>query len=335
MPSPVAKILRLASPARWARFLRRNLLKLGDRLGWVATAETQYLGRPFSYPADSIIGRQIAAGGEWDSLLRPIASTLLIDESPVICEVGSNIGASLLQMLAAKPAARALAFEPSQRFLPILRRNLSGAGSIEIHTALLGREDGATAILYNNASTASAARKSYHGHEPRRAQKVELARLDRFCLELDRLDLLKVDTDGFDFEVLRGGEQSIRRHQPILFFEFTPGFLENPGADLAWLQSLGYRRLTCFGARGELVGTTDDPAQAIRWAEQDPSEYVDILACPVGCATDELRDALVSEVESRDAARAAAADRATPDGRTPPAPRPDDPAETPQLEPLA
>src|SRR3954453_16812330 len=66
--------------------------------------------------------------------------------------------------------------------------------------------------------------QAYHGHEPRGAQKTEMATLDSFCLDRGRLDLLKVDTDRFDFEVLRGGEESLRRHSPIVFLEFTPDF---------------------------------------------------------------------------------------------------------------
>lgn len=36
----------------------------------------------------------------------------------------------------------------------------------------------------------------------------------------DRLDFVKIDTQGNDFNVLRGAEQSIRQHLPYLLFEF-------------------------------------------------------------------------------------------------------------------
>lgn len=291
----------------WTHSLRQTLRRIAERLGYVRAAETVYLGRKFYYPSDSIIGWQIAGGGEWDSVLRPIVGCLLPGESPVICEVGSNIGASLLQILKAKPGARVIAFEPSTRFLPLLRRNLAGLDNVEIHADLLGREEG-EATLFNNASTASAARESYHGHQPRGAQKkVAMTRLDRFCAGRDRLDFLKVDTDGFDFEVLRGAEQSLRRDHPVLFFEFTPEFLMDAAGDLAWLQGLGYERFTCFSARGRLVGTTGDAAEAVRWARADPSEYVDILACAAGSQADGKRDQLhedlaAEKVSDRDVA---------------------------------
>jgi FkbM family methyltransferase len=334
MRTAAKRLAGLASPARWARWFRRHALRLGDRMGVVSTAETDYLGRVFAYPVDSIIGRQIAGGGEWDPILKPVTAILLSAESPVVCEVGSNIGASLLQILAAKPAARAIAFEPSLRFLPLLRRNLAGLAGVEIHSVLLGREEGGTAILYNNASTASAARKRYHAHEPRRAQTVAVKCLDSFCLGCDRHDLLKLDTDGFDFEVLRGGERSLRRHRPVLFFEFTPSFLEQPVDDLAWLRALGYRRLTCFSARGELLGTTQDPATAIAWAQADPSDYVDILACAEGSPADARRDELLLALAGQPAAPLAECGSAATIAPSPGPLQPSDRVQEPALEPL-
>jgi hypothetical protein len=119
--------------ARLLGFIRKTLRRRADELGLVSTNETVYLGRPFHYPTDSIIGQQIGSGGEWDSVLRPIVRVMLPDEAPVICEVGSNIGASLLQILTVKPEARVIAFEPSTRFLPLFRLNLAGFDKVETH----------------------------------------------------------------------------------------------------------------------------------------------------------------------------------------------------------
>ena len=111
MSARVRKAIALLSPARWARWSRRQARRLADRFGLVGTAETTYLGRRFAYPSDSIIGWQIAAGGEWDPILRPITAALLTERAPVLCEVGSNIGASLLQMLAGVLTEALLLFE--------------------------------------------------------------------------------------------------------------------------------------------------------------------------------------------------------------------------------
>jgi hypothetical protein len=79
---------------------------------------TTYLAHRFVYPAGSWVGAQIANGVAWTPVLRDIAD--LVEEDACIVDVGSNLGASLLQMLAVRPEARAIAIEPSVRypFLP-------------------------------------------------------------------------------------------------------------------------------------------------------------------------------------------------------------------------
>jgi hypothetical protein len=135
-----------------------------DRLGSVPIRVEEYLGRPFICPRDSLIGEFIGRGKEWDAVLRRIVSVLVPGEEPTICEVGSNIGASLLQMLAAKPDARVVAFEPSARFRLFLEANLGLAGfsHAEVLPLLAGRRAGSM-WLYNNASSASVVSTYYDG----------------------------------------------------------------------------------------------------------------------------------------------------------------------------
>jgi FkbM family methyltransferase len=267
---------------RWnLRLLQQKLRRVRDQFGLVPISETTCLGHRFVYPSDSLIGRQIASGGEWDSVLRPIISTLLPQDSPSICEVGSNIGASTLQLLAVKPNARVFAFEPSSRFCPILRRNLHLAGfdGVVIYPVLLGRHAGII-TLYNNATTASAAIEEYDGHELRRVQRVRMSTLDSVFSSSERVDFIKIDTDGFEFEVLHGAERLIRRDGPVLFFEYASRLLKSPITDLTWLQQLGYQGLTCWSPRGTLVGITGDPGEAAAWSSDN--SYVDILTCVSG-----------------------------------------------------
>jgi len=252
-----------------------------DRLGSIPTVATTYLGHPFVYPSDSLIGAAfIDKGKEWDVVLRSIVPVLLPKEEPVICEVGSNIGASLLQILAVKPRARVLACEPSARFRPFLERNLELAGfnHVEIFPLLLGSKPGSM-WLYDNESSASVVSADYDGHEPRGRALIEVTTLDEVLRNRDPVDFIKIDTDGFDLEILRGAEDTLRRDRPILYFELDVDLLSDPTTDLAWLQALGYRQLVCLAPEGELIGMTDDPNQAIAWA--DAREYCDVLVCHV------------------------------------------------------
>lgn len=88
-------------------------------------ASCSYQGFVFYYPTRSIIGQFIADGKGRDINLVTILKTLFPnDASPVIAEIGTNIGGSLMQMELAKPKAFFYCFEPSKRFLPILLKNI-------------------------------------------------------------------------------------------------------------------------------------------------------------------------------------------------------------------
>lgn len=269
-----------------------QVLRLLDTLGWVPSGRTTYLGHTFVYPLDSLIGRHIAGGEEWDEILVKIVPKLLPMEAPVIIEVGSNIGASLVQLKRAKPLAQVIAFEPSDRFRPFLEKNvkLAGLQAVKVSPSLLGRRRG-TAWLYNNTASASVSRpRDAQVLKPRRKQAAAMTTLDTALEGNADVHFIKVDTDGFDFEVLRGAEATIERNSPILYFEFFPALLASPEADLTWLQTVGYRRFVCFTPSGELAGQTADVAQATTWAADN--DYCDLLTCRAGSHSELQLDGL-------------------------------------------
>ena len=257
-----------------------------ESMGWMPSQVVQYLGHPFLYPTGSQVGDAIGNGWEWDNVLRPILTTLVPDEKPMVCEVGSNIGASLLEILAAKPHARALAFEPADRYRAYLEYNLRLAGftDVEVSASLVDSKSGTGFI--NTDGTSGSIRAMPHLTT---VQAAPVTTLDEALRGRDRLTFLKTDTDGHDMEVLHGAEETLRRDQPVLFLEFCPVLMVTPpGPELVWLQGLGYRRLVCLDNGGRLVGVTTDAEEAAAWS--DAYWYCDILTCPAGSAAETRLD---------------------------------------------
>ena len=249
----------------------------------------QYLGHPFVYPIGSQVGDAIAGGWEWDNVLRPILSTLVPDEKPVVCEVGSNIGASLLEILVAKPHARVLCFEPADRY-----RGRTSSTTCAWPASATWRfwrcssTPGLGTGFINTDGTSGSIRAMPHLTT---IQAAPVTTLDEALLRRDPLTFLKTDTDGHDMEVLHGAEATLRRDRPVLFLEFCPVLMVTPATpELAWLQGLGYRRFMCLDNAGRLVGITTDPDQAASWS--DAYWYCDILTCAEGSAADRRLDDL-------------------------------------------
>jgi hypothetical protein len=64
--------------------------------------------------------------------------------------------------------------------------------------------------------------------------------------KLSRMDFIKIDVEGAEIDVLRGGERSILRHRPIIAIEYNELALQRAGASILELDELldgyGYDR---------------------------------------------------------------------------------------------
>lgn len=101
--------------------------------------------------------------------------------------------------------------------LRLLRLNLeqNDIRNVEVHATALGsREESVTLTSDNDASSASS-RITGPGTIP-------VKTLDSFGLDID---LIKTDTEGYEPYVLEGARDTIRRCQPVIFFEFFMPFL--------------------------------------------------------------------------------------------------------------
>ncbi len=105
-----------------------------------------------------------------------------------------------------------------------------------------------------------------------------------------KIDLLKVDTDGFDFKVIRGAKRTIKKYLPLLFFEWDKFTWteqgEDPCAIFQMLDELGYSKCIVFDNKGNLIDKvlSADNASLKRYIdntqEHGPISYYDVLAIP-------------------------------------------------------
>ncbi len=53
--------------------------------------------------------------------------------------------------------------------------------------------------------------------------------LDDFVIDNDveRLDFIKIDVEGYELEVMRGGRNTIEKHKPIIQFEYNKQASQN------------------------------------------------------------------------------------------------------------
>lgn len=87
------------------------------------------------------------------------------------------------------------------------------------------------------------------------AELVEVVTID--SLGMDHVDFLKIDVEGFEFEVIGGAEQTIRSHRPVMIVEQKPDQAERYGRGrwdaVGLLKSWGMRQAHKIGGDHVMV----------------------------------------------------------------------------------
>jgi FkbM family methyltransferase len=185
---------------------------------------------------DLYVGRSLALYGEFSE----IEAAFLASYAPadgVAVDAGANIGAHTLVLArAVGPRGMVIAAEPQRAVFQILCANLALNEIRNAHAfhCALGAAAGRTKIpafdyrQENNYGGVSA------GAE--RGETVRVQTVDG--LSLPRLDLLKIDVEGWEAEVLRGAAASIKRHRPVLYVEADR--MDKAPATVELMLSMGY-----------------------------------------------------------------------------------------------
>jgi FkbM family methyltransferase len=137
-----------------------------------------------------------------------------------VLDVGAHIGSYALRYshLVGK-GGTVLAFEPEPNNYRILTWNLqlNHIQNVEIRQEALGNFHGKSRLRISaHAGVHSFVRSSDEINQTGE-RVVSVVRLDD--LDLDRLDLIKIDVEGFEVEVLKGGENTLRRFKPRMQIE--------------------------------------------------------------------------------------------------------------------
>lgn len=139
-------------------------------------------------------------------------------DDPVIFDVGANVGGYSKDIVVSNPAATVFAFEPHPLTFARLVVNVKGQRNILPLNYAVGDRAGRQ-ILYDRRSEGGTAHASIFReviediHKSQSSgYEVNVITLDEFIEKkgLARVDLLKIDTEGYELNVLKGGVKAIR-----------------------------------------------------------------------------------------------------------------------------
>jgi FkbM family methyltransferase len=171
-------------------------------------------------------------------------------------DIGANVGdtAALIRKAGNIPV---LCIEGDPELLPILKENADVIGpGITIEPSFIGTDGqtvdpGLIVDLGRNASIKAAIKDK--GLIKLRSLQSILKDHPTFC----EAKLLKTDTEGFDFDILRQSLEFIRSSKPVIFFEYDPGFsIAEPKAGLDTISALidaGYSDFVYYDNYGNFL----------------------------------------------------------------------------------
>lgn len=194
--------------------------------------------------------------GEYDRVTSLVLSKFLNKRS-VIIDIGANVGALTLHMAKIASLGKVIAIEPGPITCDRLLENLQLNPDLQKRVTVIkiGVSDKAGRLNWsedqNNRGNADLLGNN--------GVEVEVRTLDNIIenVNIKQLDFIKIDVEGMEYEVIKGGLNSINLYRPVIFYETLEPFREARGFDLygsilELLNGIGYKHFY-VSPEGQLI----------------------------------------------------------------------------------
>jgi FkbM family methyltransferase len=179
-------------------------------------------GEPYAWPKDTPLDDLLAVVSELalpDHPHQYLWGPTPLRRGDVVLDIGSCEGS--FAALAAEKGAQVVAVEPSEKMRRVIRRlfELRGLPQPQIVDCALGASEGSATLLEAEEHPAYASLRDSTGEHPHMQHStVRIMTLDQLVgqLDLPRVDYIKCDAEGFDVDIIKGAEKTLRRDHPRL-----------------------------------------------------------------------------------------------------------------------
>ena len=156
-----------------------------------------------------------------------------IGPNTVFLDIGANVGSFAIALSrVVGPMGKIYSFEPQRIIFNMLAGSVALNALLNVHcyNVALGDHEGRIELpQFDYFSPMSFGSVEFgplqkeklaqeRGDDPGRREYVPLATLDGF--EFPKVDVLKVDAEGMEMSIFRGGQATIARCRPVIFVEF-------------------------------------------------------------------------------------------------------------------
>lgn len=252
----------------WQKVLLRIVEKIDAfRLRKFSTYRTVKLNhgdRDFSLfisPSNGFIDRHIFLYGVYEPFMLDLFSKHLRPGNTFV-DIGANIGQhSMYAATLVGKSGHVHAFEPIPALYQQIKDSVEANGYEEIvsaHNMALGSNESTEKFFVSKNIGGSSL---VNNDETKETIDVRIAIGDKELSKLTTIDVMKIDVEGYEYEVLKGIKETLLTKKPALFLEFSGNFYKKQGNDegrkiIKLLREYDYRLFDIEDDMKEIVDDT-------------------------------------------------------------------------------
>lgn len=144
---------------------------------------------------------------------------------PIMFDIGANQGQTVSKFKTIFPNSKVHSFEPSKICFEVLKNNHSATKDLVLNNKAVGIEKGNLEFNeYEWSALNSLLKRSFGKSKVIDSYIVNVISIDDYCEEnnINKINLLKTDTEGYELNVLKGAEQMM--NESAIQFVYTEIF---------------------------------------------------------------------------------------------------------------
>jgi FkbM family methyltransferase len=217
--------------------------------------------------ADSYIEWTILTTGTYENEINKLIR-ISLKPGDVALDIGANIGLQSIRMSACTgDTGKVYAFEPLSYLQEKFSKNvaLNKAGNVKLFPFALSNIESEADFTVNSNSWNQGTFSIGNSGNGLEIQHVLIKVADELpeIKSLNRLGLVKIDVEGFEYQVLLGLKQTLKKHKPRIIFEYDSNYWlsndQNINDCFSFLNTLGYTIYQITPVGCELI---DHPSNA-------------------------------------------------------------------------